>query len=549
VRFAPYGLNALFTALLLAVALAWWRRAGARDAAAWLFLLALLVGLDVSVHRTNLLLVPGLLVWVALRRPRVLVRARPWGAALAGLALGLGFHLLLIPLSRRDPWLDLGEPRDLARWWDYVSLRMHGGGFLVDLFPRRADLVNVQLADYAHYLRLGLMPPGRWGALGPVTATLLALGVLAMLWRTPRRALGLLALYLCASLGAVVYFNLPAHYFRVMDRHYLPSFVLLAPFLASGVAVLLRVAATLRGPVGRVAALALTAALALVPVGLCVTGWASCDRSRDRFAETYSRDTLEPLAPHAILLTNGDNDTFPLWYLQRAEGVRRDVTIINVPLLNADWYSAQLGRRDPDLAALAARCPPAGTPPGRDTVVTLAIAPDARAGLPPGMAVPVTVTLHPGAPQYPHDQAMIALLRLTQWRRPIYFTLTVAPEILGWLRPCARLEGMAYRIVPSTDPLAWDVARARDVLLTRVSYADLVDRRVPISSDSRPLLSNYAEALWQLATGQLQAGDGAGCLETLRALETKVPLDRLDAGELAPAVADARRRATILARR
>ena len=542
VRLAPYGLTALFTALLLAVALGWWQRAAERDAPAWLFLLALLLGLDFSVHRTNLLLAPGLLAWVLLRRPGALLRPRPWAAALAGLALGLGFHLLLIPLSRRDPWLDLGEPRDLARWWDYVSLRMHGGGFLVDLFPRRADLVQVQLADYFHYLQVGLAPPGHWRALGLVSVALVVLGLASMLRRAPRRTVGLLALYLCASLGAVFYFNLTAHYFRVMDRHYLPSFVLVAPFVAAGATVMLRPVAGARGAAGRIAGAALAAVLALLTIGLGVTGWTKCDQSRVRFAETYSRDTLEPLAPHAILFTNGDNDTFPLWYLQRAEGVRPDVTVINVPLLNTGWYRAQLGRRDPDLAPLARRCPSDAGIATCDSIVTLAVAPGADSGLPAG-EIPAAVTLHPGAAPYPQDRAVLELLRLVAWRRPIYLAITTEPGILDWLRPCARLEGMAYRVVPSTDPRAWDQARARDALLARVRFADLADRRVPIAPDSRPLLSNYVTALWQLASAQMEAGDAAGCLATLRLQEERAPLDRLGASELRPAIVSLRRAA------
>ncbi|HVP14750.1 MAG TPA: DUF2723 domain-containing protein [Terriglobales bacterium] len=536
VRFAPYGLSALFTALLLATAMSWWRRAGDRDATAWLFLLALLVGSDLSVHRTNLLLAPGLLAWVALRRPGVLARPRPWIASLAGLALGLAFHLLLIPLSRRDPPFDIGEPRDLARWWDYVSLNMHGGGFLVNLFPRRADLFRVQLADYAHYLRLGLAPGGPGAALGLASALLLAIGLLVMLRRDPRRTAGLLALYLCASLGAVLYFNLPAHYFRVMDRHYIPSFVLLAPFLAAGAAALLRRAAALPGAAGRVAMPVLLVALALLPFALGRAGLATCDFSRMRFAETYTRDVLEPLAPHAILLTNGDNDSFPPWYLQQAERVRRDVTVINVPLLNTDWYLAQLGRRDPDLRLLASRC---RVDEGvRDSVVVLPVASDADAGLPAGSPIPTSVVLRPGnthldfsgehaAGLLQHDRAAIELLRLVRWRRPLYLALTIGPGVLDWLRPCARLEGMAYRLVPSTNPEAWDLARARTALLSRVRYAGMADRSMPVPYDSRPMLSNYVAALGSLAEGQLRRGDAAGCLETLRFMRTRVPPDRV----------------------
>ncbi len=108
---------------------------------------------------------------------------------------------------------------------------------------------------------------------------------------------------------------------------------------------------------------------------------------------------------------------------------------------------------------------------------------------------------------------------------------------------------MAYRVVPSTDPGAWDMARAREALLVRVRYTDLADPRVPIAEDSRPLLFNYVASLGQLAAGQLQAGDAAGCIETLRVLDAKVPLERVGAADFRPVVADLKRKALALAQR
>src|ERR1043166_6933219 len=89
VQFTPYGLRALWTALILVAALWWWRRPAASDGHARLFVLLLLLGLDLSVHRTNLLLVPAALVWLAIRSPAGRHRLRDGAVAVAGLGMGI----------------------------------------------------------------------------------------------------------------------------------------------------------------------------------------------------------------------------------------------------------------------------------------------------------------------------------------------------------------------------------------------------------------------------------------------------------------------------
>jgi hypothetical protein len=402
------------------------------------------------------------------------------------------------------------------------------------MFPRSADFLRVQLADYLGFIRANLLPAMAWL---PVPALLAALGWVVALRDAPRRSLGLLFFLLCGSLGAVVYFNLPKAYFRTMERHYLPSLVVLAPLVGMGASTLLRLATRGPGTPGRGLALALGAVLAWMPVASLATNLRARDQSRSRFAETFSRDVLEPLPERAILLTGGDNDTFPLWYLQQVERVRPDVAVINVPLTNTAWYPSQLGRRYPDLAGLGAGV--ALAEGQGETSVAIPVDPAAPTGVAPSVALPDTVRMtlgpsEPGGYLLSQDYVILDLLRLNRWRRPVYLAVTMNPSNLSWLRPWARLDGLAHRVLPTTDASAWDLDHLRQMLIERVRYAGMADTTVIADPGSRVMVANYLAALTQLASAQLERGDANGCLETLRFLEERVRPGRL--GEKAEAL-------------
>ena len=99
--------------------------------------------------------------------------------------------------------------------------------------------------------------------------------------------------------------------------------------------------------------------LALIPL---VFNWGWASRAHDYSARDWAYNLLMSVEPYAILFTNGDNDTFPLWYLQEVEGIRQDVTVIVGSYLNTDWYARQLKR-------LTTPCEPGQDPSDDPTLI------------------------------------------------------------------------------------------------------------------------------------------------------------------------------------
>jgi hypothetical protein len=189
----------------------------------------------------------------------------------------------------------------------------------------------------------------------PYSLLFLALGLvgLGVAWRTDRAIFAyLVTLTGLLSFGLVVYLNFKygyslapeiadpnLHEVRERDYFYVAGFLLWGVLAGLGVAGIWSFLARRLATTRRYAVTAPVLLIAALPMALN-WGWAS--RSGDYAARDWAFDLLMSVEPYAVLFTNGDNDTFPLWYLQEVEGIRRDVTVIVGQYLLTGWYPRQL---------------------------------------------------------------------------------------------------------------------------------------------------------------------------------------------------------------
>ena len=347
-------------------------------------------------------------------------------------------------------------------------------------------------------------------------------------WRTDRRgALAMTALILTVTAVLIFYLNFKYGFsirpgeslsreVRERDYFFMASFLLWGVWVAIGLAVLLEGAAELLerrlATPARWYAAAPVLALALVPFfGNRLTA----SRAHETVARDFAVDLLQSVEPHAILITAGDNDTFPLWYAQEVEGVRQDVLLANQSLMNTDWHLRQLQRRPVfpfDSAHAVAPWKDRSWPaPPKDRPFRLSE--EEIEALPPYAQVSersvltvgnLTASIEPGVLDR-SDIATLQLIKDNMGKRPIYFSRTtgnyadrlgLTNNLLGhgFARKLTEKTLQPSDTTASVPGMGWiDIPRTRQ-LLFEVYHPESAARSRPrgwVDTPSEGILSTY----------------------------------------------------------
>ena len=199
---------------------------------------------------------------------------------------------------------------------------------------------------------------------------------------------------------------------------------------------------------------------------------------------------------NAILITNGDNDTFPLWALQEAYGIRRDVRIVNLSLLNTDWYIKQLKDVEPRV--------PISFSYSQIDMLNAELNPftEATPYTLPNAGIQVVI---PGRKQQNvmrvQDKMVLNIVDSDRWRKPVYFAVTVSDDNFMGLDPYLQMEGLVYRINPRAveQDKRMDIDKTAYLLdkVYRFGTGKITDE--PVDEAARGLEANYTACYVEMA--------------------------------------------------
>ncbi len=349
-------------------------------------------------------------------------------------------------------------------FWNYQVRKMYNRYFLWQFAGRGASTDDHITAMGANNRQDGV----NWFQFGLPLAFIL--GIVGLVHHSRKDwtiSFTVFSLFFVTGWLLILYLNQDNPQPRERDYSYVGSFLAFSIWIGVGSAAISEwVAEYLKKPklTRNVIVSILLLQIIFIPLVMLKANYKEHDRSGNYVAWDYSYNLLQSCEPNGILFTNGDNDTFPLWYLQEVEGIRKDVSVANLSLLNTPWYIKQLresrpnekdykkfiqeregneiiGQRFIKISDGDIKKVTTGLTRWKTREVTFPVQSDKQ----------ITWTVKPTFAKQAlkvQDMMIMQIINDTDWTSPIYFAVTVSPGNRIGLENYLEMEGLAYRLRP-----------------------------------------------------------------------------------------------------
>ncbi len=544
-----YSTSAFIMFFCVWITLIWHEKIGNKANKNLLLLLVYITFLTMGIHLLPLLILPGLFVFILLVRPKEFLDAKLFVIAILLIVIAISTYLYLMYRARLNPGINEVAPTTFKRLLDVFSRKQYGP---MKFFPRKTATetgYNVLMAIWQQFLvyvkyfswqlvafpRESRITSSAVRYLSVFATWLFAIFGFWGLWshfRNDRKTFALIAIVLVfTSLGLILYLNLrfspsdanPYHTpkeVRERDYFYGVSFIFFTFFVGIG---LWQVAKSLIEKTlkkwKRNASIAFSVLIFAMPVIPLFSNFNShVNRRGNWVANDYGMNLLMSCEEGSVLFTNGDNDTFPLWFVQevknfmRFDGEKRTgVAVANLSLLNTDWYIKQLKRMG---------VPISFTEREIDMLRPVKIS-NGEVLYVKDLAVRNIIVTNAGGKLsmkdlfLPRKEFTEKFLKDYTGELNIYFAVTVSRENMKGYERHLKLEALAYNIVAEEGRGMIDHVKTENLLLKEFKYRSIFDPKVYKDENTFKLLSNYAAGFFALGSYYKSIGNYVKAAEVL----------------------------------
>ncbi len=442
-----YSPSAFIMAFTVWLMMRWSERCSEPGSRNSLVLICYLLGLSVGLHLGTVLVLPAFVLFALLVDPRLFTDARFLVFVVFVGLLGVSNHLFLPIRSSLNPPIDEANPEQWEAFRDCLMRKQYKP---MTPFVRQAPW-SFQFGMFWRYFKEQWTVTGMgWTGLLMVAG---AAGAVIHFFKEKRTFVLMGSLFLIMSLGLIIYMNFTDHEVRERDYFFSHGFFFFCVWIGVAFAYLADLVARRRR---RDLVAPLCIGLLAFTCSAYYVNFETHDRSGDYNAHDYAYNMLATVDDNGLIFTNGDNDTFPLWFIQEVKGFRKDVRVVNLSLLNTSWYIWQLKHLEPKVPMTFTDEEIANIRPYRDR---------------DGRIVMVK------------DIATKNIIESSGEDRPVYFAVTVA-DYMGYERRLM-LEGLAFRLMPYEGRNLIDVDRTLSNLYHLYSYRGLlrpVDENVVVTA-------------------------------------------------------------------